>query len=64
MNTMIKNYWTTFFGVLGAIANQASGPGFKIPTTLTEWLQTLLSMTIVGFGVVAKDATTGSTPGQ
>jgi len=64
MGTMIQNYWTTFFGVLAAISNQAAGPGFKIPTIFTEVLQTILSFAIVGFGVVSKDATTGSKPSQ
>ena len=62
MGTMLRNYWTTTFGILGAIANQAAGPGFKIPTTGTEWAQTILSFVIIAFGVVAKDASTGSRP--
>lgn len=64
MNTMLQNYWTTVFGVLGAISNQAAGPGFKIPTTKIEWMQTIFSFVVLAIGIVAKDASTGSKPGQ
>jgi hypothetical protein len=63
MNTAIRNWWTTVFGVIGAIANQASGPGFVIPTTGREWFQTVFTFVLIAFGVAAKDATTGSKPG-
>lgn len=62
MGAGFKNVWTTIFGILAAIANQAANVGTKAPETWSEVLYTLLSIALAVFGVMAKDATTGSRP--
>jgi hypothetical protein len=62
--TMIRNSWTTVVGILVGVANFLGGVGAKAPQTKQEWWALLMSLLYVIFGVVSKDATTGSRPGS
>lgn len=59
---MIKNYWTTGLGFALAVINYLQGVGAELPTDGNGWLSLLFSALLAGFGVVAKDAKTGSRP--
>ena len=62
MNVMLRNSWTTVFGVLAGILNYLGNQGASLPTTRQGWITLLISATLAGLGLVAKDATTGSKP--
>ena len=63
MGTMVRNLWTTIFGILSAVGTQGTlGSGTKMPATKQEWGAFLLAMILAAWGVVQKDATTGSKP--
>lgn len=58
----IGNIWTTLFGVLAGMADYLTQVGVKIPETQEEFYRLIFDAFLVGIGVMAKDATTGSKP--
>jgi hypothetical protein len=60
----LANYRTSAAGLLlgGLVWWQSTG--FRIPQTKQEWTATLGGAAIAVLGVLAKDAATGSQPGQ
>lgn len=62
MKTMLFNHWTTVCGFIAALANQLATVGGKWPDSGAEWMATILSAAIAAFGMVSKDASTGSKP--
>ena len=62
MSVGFRNIWTTIFGILAALGNQAANVGAKVPETKGEVIYTLLSFVFAAFGIFAKDAATGSQP--
>lgn len=60
---MMTNWWTTLGGIFVGVGQYiTTGPGARLPTNKAEWGQFVLGLAIVLWGLVMKDATTGSTP--
>lgn len=64
MRTMIRNGWTTLLGIFAGVVNYLQTVGPDLPTDRKGWTALLFSALIAGLGVVSKDATTGSRPGE
>ncbi len=64
MMTMLSNWWTTIGGLVVGVGQYLTTQGATMPTTKAGWGQFILGLAIVAWGVVMKDATTGSKPGQ
>ena len=64
ISRMASNFLTTVLGILGGAISYLVQVGAKTPSTNAEWGQLALSALIAGLGAVAKDATTGSRPGE
>lgn len=60
---MSQNWWTTIVGLAGALVIYLTGVGTKFPETRAEWNTFVYGLIVAILGFVAKDATTGSTPG-
>ena len=63
MKTMIRNWWTTIFGVLAGLGQYATQVGGKVPETKQDWMATAAALVLSLLGIFAKDATVGSKPG-
>jgi len=63
MGTMVRNWWTTIFGVLLGIVTYLGQQGANLPSDWNGWLALLISALLAGLGLAAKDASTGSKPG-
>jgi len=63
MGVMIRNYWSTVFGILAGVVNYLANVGTSLPTDGAGWATLLISALLAGLGLVAKDASTGSKPG-
>lgn len=61
---MFGNLWTTVLGIAAAMAYYLNATGAKMPETRAEWGHLLFSALIAALAAAAKDATTGSSPGQ
>ena len=63
MGTMVRNLWTTIFGILAAVGQYATQVGAKAPETKADWISVVSALVLAALGFVAKDASTGSKPG-
>ena len=63
MGTMVRNLWTTTFGILAAVGQYATQVGGKAPANKSEWIAAIGAALLAALGYVAKDASTGSKPG-
>ena len=64
MGTAIRNWWTTLTGAAAGIAYYLSQTGPKMPETRAEWWSFGLGLILAALGLAAKDASTGSRPGD
>lgn len=62
MGTMIRNWWSTIFGVLLGTITYLSQQGANLPSDGKGWTTLLISALLAGLGIVSKDALTGSKP--
>ena len=60
--SMIQNYWTTILGGIAGAGQYLATVGPKAPSTRGEWFSFIVGLVLAVFGLVAKDATTGSKP--
>ena len=63
MGTMLRNWWTTIFGILAGLGQYATQVGGKAPETKADWLSVISAFILAALGYVSKDASTGSKPG-
>ena len=64
VGAMLGNSWTSIIGAVLGIVYYLQSSGTKMPETKAEWWALVVGMLLAAFGVVAKDATTGSKPGK
>ena len=62
MGTMMRNWWTTIFGILAAVGQYSVQVGTKAPETKADWISVVSALVLAALGFVAKDASTGSAP--
>lgn len=60
LDRMIRNYWTTIFGIFGGFVSYLASQGAQLPTTSAGWRALFIAAVYAALGIVAKDATTGS----
>jgi hypothetical protein len=60
----LSNKWTTALATLVAVLLYLQNVGTEFPTTKEGWFQFGVSLALVALGVITKDATTGSRPGE
>lgn len=61
LNMLVGNWRTTLLGVISGIATfMLAGPGVNLPTNKQEWFGFLAGITQIVWGVIGKDAATGS----
>lgn len=62
VNAGLKNSKTTAIGGAAGAAYYLDATGLSVPQSKQDWLNLFVSVLIFLFGLMAKDATTGSQP--
>lgn len=61
LNNIVGNWRTTLLGLISGIATfMLAGPGVNLPSNKQEWFGFLGGLVQIVWGIVSKDASTGS----
>ena len=64
LSVMFANKLTTIIGIVAAFVSYLASQGTNLPTDRAGWGALLVAAALAALGITAKDATTGSAPGD